>query len=96
MLELRPCCENCGLQLPPNSDQAYICSFECTFCKDCVTGILENVCPNCTGGLVPRPMRPKGKLAISPASVKRVVRPVDIAKQEELKNKYASVDPSLR
>src|SRR4051794_32891487 len=58
MLELRPTCENCNKPLPPNSPQAWICSYECTFCSQCVDEVLGNVCPNCGGGFVARPVRP--------------------------------------
>ena len=58
MLELRPDCENCAKPLPPNAGDAMICSFECTFCADCVQGVLANVCPNCGGGFCARPVRP--------------------------------------
>ena len=58
MLELRPNCEACDRDLPPGSAQARICSYECTFCSDCVATLLQNVCPNCGGGFVPRPIRP--------------------------------------
>ena len=58
MLELRPTCENCNKPLPPNSLEARICSYECTFCADCVETVLHNVCPNCGGGFAPRPIRP--------------------------------------
>jgi len=58
MLELRPCCEHCGRPLPPEAADAMICSFECTFCRDCVAVVLGNVCPNCGGGFCPRPIRP--------------------------------------
>jgi len=58
VLELRPNCEYCDKDLPPASSEARICSYECTFCADCVENILENVCPNCGGGFVPRPIRP--------------------------------------
>src|SRR5262250_471387 len=57
-LELRPNCEWCDRDLPPASTLACICSFECTFCADCVETKLHNVCPNCGGGFVPRPIRP--------------------------------------
>jgi hypothetical protein len=57
-LELRPNCEYCDVDLPPESTQARICSYECTFCADCVEHKLHNVCPNCGGGLTPRPIRP--------------------------------------
>ena len=57
-LELRPNCECCDRDLPPASTVARICSYECTFCADCVERVLFNVCPNCGGGFVPRPIRP--------------------------------------
>jgi uncharacterized protein len=57
-LELRPNCEYCDRDLPPASTLARICSYECTFCADCVETKLANVCPNCAGGFVPRPIRP--------------------------------------
>ena len=77
MLALRPNCENCDKDLPPASTEAMICTFECTFCEDCVTGILQNVCPNCGGNLVPRPIRPVDKLAKYPASTERLYKPLE-------------------
>ena len=59
MLELRPNCELCDKALPPDAADARICSYECTFCADCVEQHLHNVCPNCGGGFVPRPIRPQ-------------------------------------
>lgn len=85
MLELRPTCENCYRPLPPASIEARICSYECTFCADCVERVLFNVCPNCGGGFVPRPIRParnwKGNnfLGADPASSVVKHRPVDAA-----------------
>ena len=58
MLELRPICENCAKNLPPDSLDARICSFECTFCAACVADLLHNVCPNCGGAFTARPIRP--------------------------------------
>jgi len=58
MLELRPNCELCDRDLPPDADEARICSYECTYCADCVDGVLYNVCPTCGGGFVARPIRP--------------------------------------
>ncbi|MFK7837897.1 MAG: DUF1272 domain-containing protein [Sulfitobacter sp.] len=58
MLELRPNCEMCDCDLPPDADNARICTYECTFCARCVDEVLHNVCPNCAGGFVPRPIRP--------------------------------------
>jgi uncharacterized protein len=57
-LQLRPNCEFCEKDLPPHSTEARICSYECTFCADCVENNLHNVCPNCGGGFAPRPIRP--------------------------------------
>jgi len=58
-LQLRPNCEYCDKDLPPDATDAMICTYECTFCRDCVERKIENVCPNCGGGLAPRPIRPK-------------------------------------
>ncbi len=58
MLQIRPNCECCDADLSPDSEAARICSYECTFCADCVEQVLHNVCPNCGGGFVPRPIRP--------------------------------------
>ncbi|TGL59378.1 DUF1272 domain-containing protein [Leptospira ognonensis] len=75
MLELRPSCECCDIDLPPNSPHARICSFECTFCEQCARTKLDFICPNCGGELVVRPRRPELKLAKYPASVQRVWNP---------------------
>ncbi len=78
MLELRPNCEACDKDLPPDSTEAHICTYECTFCASCVENLLHNVCPNCGGGFSPRPIRPKTarrsgvSLQYQPASTKRV------------------------
>jgi hypothetical protein len=76
MLELRPGCERCDRDLPPASPDARICSFECTFCRDCADTKLGGRCPNCGGELVRRPIRPAQKLAKFPASTRRVFKPV--------------------
>ncbi len=70
MLELRPDCERCGRDLPPDAD-ARICTFECTFCPECVDGPLGGVCPNCGGNFQPRPVRPAAALARFPAGTRR-------------------------
>ena len=75
MLQLRPNCECCDGDLPPDSTEAMICSFECTFCRVCASGVLLGVCPNCGGELVRRPIRPQAKLARNPASTERVLKP---------------------
>jgi len=73
MLMLQPNCECCDKDLPPEASDAVICSFECTFCRDCADNRLpEGLCPNCGGELVKRPARPAGKLARFPASAERV------------------------
>ena len=59
MLEIRPNCECCDKDLLPDSQDAMICTYECTFCKTCVDELLSNVCPNCGGGFCSRPIRPK-------------------------------------
>jgi len=74
-LELRPNCECCDKDLLPSATDAMICSFECTFCRDCVQMRLGGVCPNCGGDLAPRPIRPAGKLAKNPPSAQRVFNP---------------------
>ena len=82
-LELRPNCELCDKDLSPQSAEARICSYECTYCADCVENVLHNVCPTCGGNFVPRPIRPMNSwrpeenlgLANHPASVKRVHTP---------------------
>jgi hypothetical protein len=75
MLQLRPNCECCDKNLPPDSPEARICSFECTFCASCAEGRLGGKCPNCGGELLPRPRRPAGKLADYPASTERIFKP---------------------
>src|SRR5579871_604993 len=59
MLELRPNCELCDKDLPPEAAEARICTYECTFCADCAEGELHNVRPNCGGNFQPRPIRPQ-------------------------------------
>jgi hypothetical protein len=75
MLALRPSCECCDRDLPPDSGDAVICSFECTFCRDCADRLLNGRCPNCGGELVRRPVRPAAKLAKYPPSGQRIFKP---------------------
>ena len=75
MLQLRPNCECCNTDLPSDSLDARICSFECTFCSTCADEKLQGTCPNCGGELVARPLRPAGKLERFPASTERVFKP---------------------
>ena len=101
MLELRPSCEHCDKPLPPASTEAMICSYECTFCRDCATR-LHDVCPNCGGGFVPRPIRPAQEwrpgvfLGSQPASDKRVFKPVDLAAHEAFAAGLRGMPPERR
>ena len=74
MLKLRPNCEACDRDLPPESADARICSFECTFCATCADGALKGRCPNCGGNLERRPIRPAEALLKYPASTERVLK----------------------
>ena len=74
MLALRPNCECCDRDLPPESPDARICSYECTFCTACADGPLGGTCPNCGGSFAPRPIRPANKLPKYPPSTVRVLK----------------------
>jgi uncharacterized protein len=73
VLELRPNCECCDRDLPNGDPDARICTYECTFCADCVTNRLGEKCPNCGGNLVLRPTRPAALLDLNPPSIERVI-----------------------
>jgi hypothetical protein len=75
MLQLRPNCECCDRDLPPECADALICSFECTFCAECAQTLLHGRCPNCGGELLSRPRRPAAALAKYPVSAERILRP---------------------
>lgn len=102
MLELRPNCECCDRDLPPESTEARICSYECTFCASCVEEVLENVCPNCGGGFVARPIRPKAEhrpgvsLAHQPATESRVHTKFSRDQIAEFANSIRNVKPESR
>ncbi|MBE0612526.1 MAG: DUF1272 domain-containing protein [Burkholderiales bacterium] len=102
MLELRPSCENCNKALPPDSLEARICSYECTFCATCVDEVLEDVCPNCGGGFVARPIRPatnwKGDnfLDKHPAGTRLKHRPVDAAAHARFSSTIKTIPPHKR
>ena len=81
MLEIRPTCEHCNRSLTFDSKEAMICTFECTFCKDCVEHVLKHICPNCGGNFVKRPIRPKHLLETNPVSKKVIYKPVDLEKK---------------
>jgi hypothetical protein len=102
MLELRPTCENCNKALPPESVEARICTYECTFCAECVDTILENVCPNCGGGFVARPIRPRRNwknenyLGKDPAGTRIKHRPVDPADHARFAAAIREIPPHKR
>lgn len=102
MLALRPNCECCDKDLPPDAPDAVICTFECTFCADCVATVLGNVCPNCGGGFVPRPIRPsrnwKGDnyLGKDPAGTTVRHRPVDAEEHARFAAAIKTIQPEKR
>src|SRR6202008_2330074 len=101
-LELRPNCEYCDKDLPPASSEARICTYECTFCADCVENHLSNVCPNCGGGFAPRPLRPAKEwrealsLASRPASDTRVHLRWSKEEVSEFAAKLRAIPPEQR
>ena len=101
-LVLRPNCEYCDKDLPPDALDARICTYECTFCADCVETKLLDVCPNCGGGFTPRPIRPAGEwragisLAHHPASTQRVRLSRSAQEIAELSQRLRDVPPAER
>jgi uncharacterized protein len=102
MLELRPSCEYCDKDLPPDAADARICTYECTFCANCVENVLHNVCPNCGGGFMPRPIRPKTEWrpgvsrAKQPPSAKRVQLKYDRAELPDYIGRIRDIPPERR
>ncbi|WP_196140196.1 DUF1272 domain-containing protein [Aliikangiella sp. G2MR2-5] len=102
MLEIRPNCECCDKDLQAHSTEAMICSYECTFCKSCVDNILENVCPNCGGGFVARPIRPENdyregvSLKYQKASTKRVHTPYSEKELRDFSRPLKHIKPEAR
>ncbi|QNK03331.1 DUF1272 domain-containing protein [Dyella telluris] len=101
MLELRPTCEQCNKALPPAATDAMICSYECTYCRDCVA-LLQNVCPNCGGGFMPRPIRPAHawkpgvSLERQPATQVITYKPVDPLSHAAFAALFESLPPEQR
>jgi uncharacterized protein len=99
MLQLRPICENCAKPLPPQADDARICTYECTFCADCVANVLHNVCPNCGGGFEKRPIRPatswrpKTSLSFDPPSSKRLHKPINTVEHDAYSSPIRHLKP---
>jgi hypothetical protein len=101
-LELRPNCEYCDRDLTPACTVARICSYECTFCAECAESKLDNVCPNCGGGFVPRPIRPATdwrpglSVAMRPPSSKRVRLSYSLDDIAAHSLRIRSIPPELR
>lgn len=70
-LEMKQRCEKCLTLLDTQSD-AYICSFECTYCAICAEK-LNNICGHCGGELVRRPRRGQ-PVPVSPSPAASVPR----------------------
>lgn len=96
MLEIRPNCEHCGKDLPNTSTEAMICSFECTYCRECALEIFENVCPSCAGNFVERPIRPSKMIEKYPASEKKVLDAKNLTKANRLSEKFKHILPENR
>ena len=102
MLELRPNCELCDRDLPPDAADARICTYECTFCASCVDEVLRDVCPNCGGGFQPRPVRPARQwrpgagLANDPPSTERIHSRYTRAEIDEFVAPIARIAPAQR
>jgi len=102
MLLIKPNCEHCNKPLPPDATEAMICSYECTFCCDCVANLLDNVCPNCGGGFSRRPIRPRRdwrpgvSLQHQPASTQTVLKPVDRQAHDAFKRAIVTIAPEDR
>ena len=102
MLKLRPNCEYCDKDLPPAAADARICTYECTFCADCVNKHLHNVCPNCGGGFASRPIRPTAErrpgvgLGKQPASTVRVHLKFDRANVAAFTASHKHIPPEQR
>jgi len=92
-MEIRLNCEHCDRSLPNESDEAMLCSLDCTFCNHCVDNVLKNVCPNCGGGFEKRPTRPKHYLSKYPARADKVLKPVI---NNEFLSKNVNIDPRER
>ena len=98
---MRPSCENCDKPLPNESSEAMICTYECTFCEDCVTNELKNVCPNCGGGFEKRPTRPNTCLTPNcvtndPVSTTKKHRPINWEKFKIIQETFVDIHPRNR
>lgn len=96
MLALRPNCEHCGKSLPNTSEEAMICTFECTYCKTCAIELFENVCPSCGGNFEKRPVRTKAMTRKYPPSKKIIYDKKSDALILKMKTKYKNIKPKNR
>ena len=96
MLEIRPNCEHCGIDLPNTSPLAMIFSFLCTYCRTCTIELFENVCPSCSGNFVERPIRPSKMIEKYSASTKRVFKPKDLGEAKINSDKFKHILPEKR
>ncbi len=102
MLILKPNCECCDKDLPAASTEAMICSYECTFCRQCVEEVLLDVCPNCGGGFVPRPIRPAvarrpgTSVKYQPPSTQRVNTKYSIDELKDFAAAVKDIEPAHR
>jgi hypothetical protein len=96
MLEIRPSCEHCNKALPYHSTIAMICTFECTYCGTCAQDLFKNVCPNCTGNLTSRPIRPFTKLKKYPVSTTVIYKPKDLEITKKQFEKFGHIPSEER
>lgn len=96
MIDYRPGCEHCDKDLPVASTDAMICAFECTFCRDCVSNVLHNVCPNCSGGFEKRPVLVKKFAAKHLPTTTRIYDPVNLEEFAPLLKQYKDTPPENR
>ncbi|MEM7193856.1 MAG: DUF1272 domain-containing protein [Pseudomonadota bacterium] len=102
MLGMRPNCECCDCDLAATDPQAMICSYECTFCGRCVADVLKNVCPNCGGGFVQRPLQPSNarqegvSLQLHPASTERRLTSFSVEEVSAFSALHAHCPPEER
>ncbi len=96
MLKIIPNCEHCNKDLPNISNEAMICSFECTYCMDCALDIFKNVCPSCGGNFEKRPIRPSLMVENYGISQKRIYDPKDMRKAQKLIDKFSTILPEKR
>jgi hypothetical protein len=100
-LELRPNCEGCDRDLLPDDEFAMICTYECTFCRECVER-LHDTCPNCGGNFATRPIRPASEwrpglsLGKRPASTLRTHMTYSWDAAEAFAAKVAGIAPRNR